>query len=558
MTSHATDVLESLARDIRSHQRALGMLVQRRAAERAAARGDEGLGLEPDADCPVCFEVLARPQAVLTACGHMFHRDCMAKVFAVERDSRCPMCRKSVCEAGLRPIMNGLPEGVAETSTDVFARSFASETVGWKGSVKGEHVEEIVDLTSDCTTVKALGLRGRRLGGRREMEREVESLRAKEKEIKRVREKENAANVLDEKLAMALARMSYLCSETERLSVFEENVRESARKAEEDMNNMRIDLELDKEEMKKEFEAEKMRYRRKMTVLDTEKGELDAKRAAVCDEIAAYKQRLSSLEIERKRMVVREAELVRKGEALDGERAAILAKKERLVSLMRATKEKKAGRPDVVSNEMLTLKHENACLRKQLRKLRGLDPLTPSPTSLRHPALRDNDNLLQDQMLQMSDKSASSEDDDIVGTVNKQYERNHANRKRQKVSSSLPAKSPTKNDRTANDVFGELRPPKPGSWPVAPRAMRAPGPVAGRAGARLGVKSGGGLAQFAPTRAPPQRPLGGVATKIGKSSLNMSMSPVGPARVSPPKMSRKHAIVAGRQRTMEQFVARKD
>ena len=56
--------------------------------------------------CPICKDGLALEESVLTSCGHVYHRDCLARWWREGGD--CPLCRAALPEAethGVEPLV---------------------------------------------------------------------------------------------------------------------------------------------------------------------------------------------------------------------------------------------------------------------------------------------------------------------------------------------------------------------------------------------------------------------------------------------------------------------
>lgn len=102
--------LQNIAAIVGATSRQLSDLRQRRAAERAAFAAEDNCDdpFEQDSDCSICYEPLDRPHAVITACGHIYHRVCIATALDTSKQ-KCPICRRHVHHAELVQIMNGLP-----------------------------------------------------------------------------------------------------------------------------------------------------------------------------------------------------------------------------------------------------------------------------------------------------------------------------------------------------------------------------------------------------------------------------------------------------------------
>lgn len=72
-------------------------------------------------ECPICTDALGLHTPVITACKHRFGQACIMK--ALERDTRCPMCRQPLAADSIVGI-----EPVTETNDDFDGDTHSSKT----------------------------------------------------------------------------------------------------------------------------------------------------------------------------------------------------------------------------------------------------------------------------------------------------------------------------------------------------------------------------------------------------------------------------------------------
>jgi hypothetical protein len=52
-------------------------------------------------DCPICLDKI-NDSIYVTFCGHIFHKDCIHA--SLERDIRCPICRRDITKTGSKKV----------------------------------------------------------------------------------------------------------------------------------------------------------------------------------------------------------------------------------------------------------------------------------------------------------------------------------------------------------------------------------------------------------------------------------------------------------------------
>ena len=68
--------------------------------------------------CAVCLQELNQNLAVVSKCGHVYHRPCIIE--SVEKTSNCPLCRKALMLKNIIPLIYGISVVDCPEARDLF------------------------------------------------------------------------------------------------------------------------------------------------------------------------------------------------------------------------------------------------------------------------------------------------------------------------------------------------------------------------------------------------------------------------------------------------------
>lgn len=276
-----------------------------RAAHAATRRADGKDGdSEKGEDCPICLERLVTPGAVLTRCGHMFHKHCISQHLSKEggggRCGECPICRRSLHEAELVNVMSGVPEGGKEGGREVIGEGKVLEVAEVEEKLE-KAIGEIVGEIKKVGLVVKVG---------QVMEEEVEKMGHRwDQEVRKMKTgfEEERKGMVEEGRRVEQMRLDCLHERTElkaRLDEVNEQMANLAKmrrelvEAQQNAKRREVELVADKQR----FEDEKLGLRRtkdRLEALIVAKGEGERGRD-LRKENERLKREIRRLEIERK------------------------------------------------------------------------------------------------------------------------------------------------------------------------------------------------------------------------------------------------------------------
>lgn len=517
----ATPALLELRRALVTQAASIRGLQQRRAAERAAAAEGAAAGTlyEPDEDCCVCYETLDQPNAVVTECGHVYHRACIESAFENSRQGNalraghggnCPICRQWIDRASLIKINNGLPT----------RREFAIAAVKPEG--------DVVDLDSDADTA-GLGFSPSRApspgsaGGPRKRRR------AKARKTTA----EEAAEAMDVEIGETLKRGNVIMEKSFALVAMEGALAEEVASAHEKVQEAEAEVAAARKRAIDDIGRAKVEIRVREAKVEEERKEARADRRELAEKIAETQQRNDNLliQISNAEQAVKDAN----AEKAKAEEAQVAQeeRRERFQKLHASMLAKKdaLGIDEVRQRE---LERENRVLRKQVdalrRQVRKATNQPPPPeveasarmVGARQPVALDMDLLqdlvgVQDGTGHGGDDTGDDEEDDVVAAADAQFNKSISTIRRSEDEATVVVEpSPADRAKFARGLFGHLQAPQQhataGICPPPPPSRR-------RRGGRQGA-SGVGLAAFRPaTPAPPPKPgaIGAARTSAVKT-----------------------------------------
>lgn len=534
-------------------------LHQRRAAERAAAAAGTAAGqlYEPDPDCCVCYETLDKPNAVVTECGHVYHRACIENAFLNSRQSdalraghggNCPICRQWIDRASLIKINNGLPtRRDFEIAKMEIGQGMAPVVVDLDSAGGGGCELTAAGCESDCQTLSP--------GSIRLVESEDEMQEVgfggggkpageprKRRRRRRVPTADEAARAMDVEISAALKRGNSIMEKCLALVAMERALKDEVEVTQKRCEAAAAEAAAARKQAADEIGRVKVELRvREMKVQEIQKAAFDDRRE-LADQIAVARQRNDELLIQIKNgeqaVVDANEEKARAEEA----RSAQEARRERF-SKLAASYEAKRAALGVEKEKLSEFERENKSLRKQVDALRKQvrratnQPPPPPQAAARSKCQRQSPGDSGAAMLDMDivnafidrggtkgggggdgsvdnegggagDGSGAEEedddDDDIVAAADAQFNKS-LGRRRESEARAPAEPSPGDRVKFAQGVFGELQAPLPSAAPTA-AAIRPPPPPSLR---RRGRQGGGGfgLAAFRPPdAAPPPKP----------------------------------------------------
>ncbi len=385
-TSHshtpATDAVSALASEIRALQLKLGVYQQRRAAERAATRVgvDSGDGLQQDPDCPICFDTLTKPSSVITACGHMFHDECIMKAIKDKSRPACPLCRSSMHPAELRRVMNGIPENTQGRKTDpevVEIDPVAAE-------------EEIIDLTGD-------------VGGGAESTTKQGKCACG-----------GNGSAVDTDITMALSEMRKLLNGTEAVKDLKNKLLDAMEENKQKFEQVEKELREQHDRVLAKIDSDRIDVKRKRIDAEKIREELKEEMNEQKRQAANINEVRAKLDFERKNIESKNLELQRRQDALEAEREALALKSKKMDDLIEQKAEKRANK------KVFDKYKEIASLKHRLKEMESKKPQNCG-----------DDTGNSDSDLTPSKNSDDEDDDvDVVAAAEQEYERQASCKKR--------------------------------------------------------------------------------------------------------------------------------
>jgi hypothetical protein len=350
----AAAALRELVAAVHTTNRHLTDLRQRRAAERAAAAGKivTNSGMQPDSDCCVCYEPLDRPHAVITACGHVYHRSCVENALESGRTRRCPICRRHIDAAELLQIMNGLPMRCETSQHDV--------------DMSPPDANDVIDLT-DTTTARLAD----------ESARASTTTRPNSAEQQ---EQTFTGAALDREIHESLERSRRMLESSDRICALEESVEAELENARTMVDEARRQAKEEKKKLLADVNEMSMAIKVRETKLRVAEDALRENRSLLNDQVADARRRAEELAISIKASEAARASAVESTAAADDAKVQC---EERRVRFQRLANqfEKKMQQVKSDRDRMAQLEKENKnlqsmieALRRQTRKARGGGP----------------------------------------------------------------------------------------------------------------------------------------------------------------------------------------
>jgi hypothetical protein len=503
----AAAALRELVSAVTSTNRILTDLRHRRAAERAALNGGTATstGLQPDADCCVCYEPLDRPHAVVTACGHVYHRACIENAMESGRTRRCPICRRLIDSAELVQIMNGLPTRTECTDVDF--------------SPSNDDVIDLTQLAPRSAAGSASSVLHCTTG-----------------------QQEAVGLALDREIHATLERARRDLEASHRIRALEESVEEMLDTASSVVEDAKKQASEEKSQLLEGLKEKTMALKVRETKLRVEEDALRESRSLLNDQIADARRRAEELAISIKATEAANAEAFESRAASDEARVQCEERRlrfQRLASQFEKKVQQQKSERDRIARleqENISLESQVDALRKQVRRAKGLPPPEPSARnnekkngpSPQLPNLEWASNILLENNKEgncplqhdvgtpkanpdseaLYDDDIDEEDDDVVGAADEIY-----HRKQLHPPQTIHRAEDGKRLACASfaETFGPLSgPPASLKDPKTGFAKRARVPSVTAIG-RPSVRKGLGLGAFGPEPATAQRRPGPIA-----------------------------------------------
>lgn len=378
-------------------------LMQRRAAERAAASAGARAGLmyEPDGDCSICYEPLDQPNSVVTTCGHVFHLACIEGAFEAGRGGKerreggggCPLCRAWVDRGGLVKVCNGLPT----------RKEFRVADVDFVAMESGESGEDgVVDLDSgpeDDDGVVGFGggvaTQGGSDAGRAAIRRERKKAEVEmKKDAKaKARSTREITREMDAEIVRTLKEGTQFMSTCEAIMETERALKKQEELYRAKSRHQEINLAQMKSDCKAEIAKAKVELRASIVKLDMER-----------KEVRREKEDLQLREVEVRKLGDKLHIQIRNTHRAEEESRQKQVEAEKAVLAMRDREErfkdlyeqklssKKVDRceVEVLEKELTVIVKQRDALRRQVRNLKKQPPLPPTHAATKAAAIRDD------------------------------------------------------------------------------------------------------------------------------------------------------------------------
>ena len=104
--------------------------------EGALERATSGGVSEEDRECPICMEEMSNEDMAITACGHLFHFDCVSDTIRAQK--RCPTCRNNLGEHQIS-LCKDMMQGAGVE--DLEKKQFGSKIVAIRDVLRKIHAE---------------------------------------------------------------------------------------------------------------------------------------------------------------------------------------------------------------------------------------------------------------------------------------------------------------------------------------------------------------------------------------------------------------------------------
>lgn len=397
-------ILMQLRKDAATQGNLMRGLMQRRAAERAAASAGARAGLmyEPDGDCSICYEPLDQPNSVVTTCGHVFHLACIEGAFEAARGGKerreggggCPLCRDWVDRGGLVKVCNGLPTRKEFRVADVEVIRMESDESGEDGVVdldSGPEDDDGVvgfgggfDATQGGSDAGRAAIRRARKKAEAEAKKDAKAKARSTREITREMDAEIVRTLKDGTQFMSTCEAMI---ETERaLKKQEELYHAKSRFQEMDLAQMKSDC-------KAEIAKAKVELRSSIVKLDMERKEVKKEKEELQLREVEVRKLGDKLHIQIRNTQMAEEESKQKQVEAEKALGAMRDREERFKDLYeQKINSKKVDRCEVEALEKelsVTVKQRDA-LRRQVRNLKKQPPLPPTHAATKAAAIRDD------------------------------------------------------------------------------------------------------------------------------------------------------------------------